>query len=167
MGNQLKLKAVCKALAIDKQGWIWVGTMNGVYVFDIQNGKTYRYGKEEGMTNEMIQDLVVDKLDEVWVTTANGLCRIRRTRSSEQPFALTMFDSQNKLGDAKFLPKTAARMADGKLFFGSSTGFYIVDPIQVKDMEYTGHPVFTSLLVNNQEVVAGKEYDGRVILPLP
>ncbi len=165
VGNQLKLKAVCKALAIDKQGWIWVGTMNGVYVFDIQNGKTYRYGKEEGMTNEMIQDLVVDKLDEVWVTTANGLCRIRRTRSSEQPFALTMFDSQNKLGDAKFLPKTAASMADGKLFFGSSTGFYIVDPIQVKDMEYTGHPVFTSLLVNNQEVVAGKEYDGRVILP--
>lgn len=165
VGNQLKLKAVCKALAIDKQGWIWVGTMNGVYVFDIQNGKTYRYGKEEGMTNEMIQDLVVDKLGEVWVTTANGLCRIRRTRSSEQPFALTMFDSQNKLGDAKFLPKTAASMADGKLFFGSSTGFYIVDPIQVKDMEYTGHPVFTSLLVNNQEVVAGKEYDGRVILP--
>ena len=165
VGNQLKLKAVCKALAIDKQGWIWVGTMNGVYVFNTQNGKTYRYGKEEGMTNEMIQDLVVDKLDEVWVTTANGLCRIRRTRSSEQPFALTMFDSQNKLGDAKFLPRTAASMADGKLFFGSSTGFYIVDPIQVKDMEYTGHPVFTSLLVNNQEVVAGKEYDGRVILP--
>lgn len=32
-------------------------------------------------------------------------------------------------------------------------------------MEYTGHPVFISLLVNNQEVVAGKEYDGRVILP--
>ena len=165
VGNQFKLKAVCKALAIDKQGWIWVGTMNGVYVFDTQNGKTYRYGKEEGMTNEMIQDLVVDKLGEVWVTTANGLCRIRRTRSSEQPFALTMFDSQNKLGDAKFLPKTAASMADGKLFFGSSTGFYIVDPIQVKDMEYTGHPVFTSLLVNNQEVVVGKEYDGRVILP--
>lgn len=165
VGNQLKLKAVCKALAIDKQGWIWVGTMNGVYVFNTQNGKTYRYGKEEGMTNEMIQDLVVDKLGEVWVTTANGLCRIRRTRSSEQPFALTMFDSQNKLGDAKFLPKTAASMADGKLFFGSSTGFYIVDPIQVKDMEYTGHPVFTPLLVNNQEVVAGKEYDGRVILP--
>ena len=165
VGNQFKLKAVCKALAIDKQGWIWVGTMNGVYVFDTQNGKTYRYGKEEGMTNEMIQDLVVDKLGEVWVTTANGLCRIRRTRSSEQPFALTMFDSQNKLGDAKFLPRTAASMADGKLFFGSSTGFYIVDPIQVKDMEYTGHPVFTSLLVNNQEVVVGKEYDGRVILP--
>ena len=76
-----------------------------------------------------------------------------------------MFDSQNKLGDAKFLPRTAASMADGKLLFGSSTGFYIVDPIQVKDMEYTGHPVFISLLVNNQEVVAGKEYDGRVILP--
>ena len=165
MNNQLKLKAVCKALAIDKQGCVWVGTSNGVYVFDTHRGKTYQYGKGEGMANEMIQDLVVDKLGDIWATTANGLCRFRRTLSSEQPFALTMFDSQNKLGDAKFLPRTAASMADGKLLFGSSTGFYIVDPIQVKDMEYTGHPVFTSLLVNNQEVVAGKEYDGRVILP--
>ena len=165
MNNQLKLKAVCKALAIDKQGCVWVGTSNGVYVFDTHRGKTYQYGKGEGMANEMIQDLVVDKLGDIWATTANGLCRFRRTLSSEQPFALTMFDSQNKLGDAKFLPRTAASMADGKLFFGSSTGFYIVDPIQVKDMEYTGHPVFISLLVNNQEVVAGKEYDGRVILP--
>lgn len=165
MNNQLKLKAVCKALAIDKQGCVWVGTSNGVYVFDTHRGKTYQYGKGEGMANEMIQDLVVDKLGDIWATTANGLCRFRRTLSSEQPFALTMFDSQNKLGDAKFLPRTAASMADGKLLFGSSTGFYIVDPIQVKDMEYTGHPVFISLLVNNQEVVAGKEYDGRVILP--
>lgn len=165
MDNQLKLKAVCKALAIDGKGFVWVGTLNGVYVFDTHKNKVYQYGKEEGMTNEMIQDLVVDKLGEVWATTANGLCRFRRTHSPEQPFSLTMFDSQNKLGDAKFLPQTAALMGDGKLFFGSSTGFYIVDPIQVKDMEYTGHPVFTSLLVNNQEVVAGKEYDGRVILP--
>ena len=165
MNNQLKLKAFCKALAIDKQGCVWVGTSNGVHVFDAHRGKAYQYGKGEGMANEMIQDLVVDKLGNIWATTANGLCRFRRTLSSEQPFALTMFDSQNKLGDAKFLPRTAASMADGKLFFGSSTGFYIVDPIQVKDMEYTGHPVFISLLVNNQEVVAGKEYDGRVILP--
>ena len=165
MNNQLKLKAVCKALAIDKQGCVWVGTSNGVHVFDAHRGKAYQYGKGEGMANEMIQDLVVDKLGDIWATTANGLCRFRRTLSSEQPFALTMFDSQNKLGDAKFLPRTAASMADGKLLFGSSTGFYIVDPIQVKNMEYTGHPVFISLLVNNQEVVAGKEYDGRVILP--
>lgn len=165
MNNQLKLKAVCKALAIDKQGCVWVGTSNGVHVFDAHRGKAYQYGKGEGMANEMIQDLVVDKLGDIWATTANGLCRFRRTLSSEQPFALTMFDSQNKLGDAKFLPRTAASMADGKLLFGSSTGFFIVDPIQVKDMEYTGHPVFISLLVNNQEVVAGKEYDGRVILP--
>ena len=166
MDKQLKLKAVCKALAIDKRGWVWAGTLNGVYVFDTQNNKMYRYGKAEGMTNEMIEDVIVDKLGDVWVTTANGLGRFRYTHSAKQPFALTMFDSQNKLGDAKFLPQTAASMADGRLFFGSTTGFYVVDPIQVKDMKYTGHPVFTSLLVDNQEVEAGKEYDGRVILPL-
>ena len=165
MDKQLKLKAVCKALAIDGRGWVWAGTFNGVYVFDTQKNKMYRYGKAEGMTNEMIQDVIVDKFGNVWITTANGLCRFRYTHSANQPFALTMFDSQNKLTDAKFLPQTAARMADGRLFFGSTTGFYVVDPTQVKDMKYTGHPVFTSLLVNNREVEAGKEYDGRIILP--
>lgn len=165
MDNQLKLKAVCKTLAVDGNGLVWVGTLNGVYVFDIHKNKVYQYGKEEGMTNEMIQDLVVDNLGEIWATTANGLCRFRRIHSIEQPFALTMFDSQNKLGDAKFLPQTATLMGDGKLFFGSATGFYVVDPTLVKDMKYIGHPVFTSLLVNNQEVEAGKEYAGRVILP--
>ena len=165
MDKQLKLKAVCKALAIDGRGWVWAGTFNGVYVFDTQKNKMYRYGKAEGMTNEMIQDVIVDKFGNVWITTANGLCRFRYTHSANQPFALTMFDSQNKLTDAKFLPQTAARMADGRLFFGSTTGFYVVDPTQVKDMKYTGHPVFTSLLVNNREVEAGKEYEGRIILP--
>ena len=165
MDKQLKLKAVCKALAIDGRGWVWAGTLNGVYVFDTQKNKMYRYGKAEGMTNEMIQDVIVDKLGNVWITTANGLCRFRYTHSAKQPFALTMFDSQNKLTDAKFLPQTAVSMADGRLFFGSTTGFYVVDPTQVKDMKYTGHPVFTSLLVNNQEVEAGKEYEGRIILP--
>ena len=165
MDNQLKLKAACKTLAIDSRGWVWAGTLNGVYVFDVQKHKVYQYGKSEGMTNEMIQDLVVDKLGDVWATTANGLCRFRKTHSSDQPFSLMMFDSQNKLGDAKFLPQTAAHLADGKLFFGSATGFYVIDPSQVKDMKYMGHPVFTSLLVNNQAVEAGKEYDGRIILP--
>ena len=165
MDDQLKLKAVCKALAIDSKGSIWIGTLNGIYIFDSQGNKVYQYGKKEGLLNEMIQDLVVDKLGDVWATTANGLCRFRRTHSSEQPFSLMMFDSQNKLGDAKFLPQTADCLADGKLFFGTAKGFYIVDPTQVKDMKYSGHPVFTSFLVNNQEVMAGKEYDGRVILP--
>ena len=165
MDNHLKLKAVCKTLTIDAKGLVWVGTLNGVYIFDTSQNKVYQYGKEEGMTNEMIQDLVVDLQGDVWATTANGLCRFRRTHSSERPFALTMFDSQNKLGDAKFLPQTAARMGDGKLFFGSATGFYVIDPAQVKDMKYVGHPVFTSLLINNREVEAGKEYEGRVILP--
>lgn len=165
-GAQLRLQAVCKAIAMDRRGYVWVGTLNGVYVIDSHTDKIYKYGKEEGLSNEMIQDVAVDQLGDVWATTANGLCRFRVVRSQENPFVLTMFDSQNKLGDAKFLPQTAARLGDGKLFFGSVSGFYIVDPALVKDMKYKGHPVLTSLLVNNQEVEAGKEYHGRVILPL-
>lgn len=165
MNKQVRLRQVCKALAIDARGFIWVGTLNGVYVLDPSKDRVYRFGKEEGMSNEMIQDVIVDKVGDVWATTANGLCRFHATHSSESPFVLTMFDGQNKLDDAKFLPQTAAHVGNGKLFFGTTSGFYIVEPKEVKEMRYSGHPIFTSLTVNNQVMAAGKEYNGRVILP--
>lgn len=165
VGSRFKLHQVCKVIAFDRRGYVWVGTLNGVFVIDPQKNRICRFGKEDGMSNEMIQDLIVDKWGNVWATTANGLCRFSVSHSSEKPFALTVFDGQNKLGDAKFLPQTAAQVASGNLFLGTATGFYLVNPTQVKTTRYTGHPIFTSLFVNNQEVEVGKEYSGRVILP--
>lgn len=166
VGHQFKLRQVCKAITLDRRGYVWVGTLNGVFVIDPLKNRICRFGKEDGMSNEMIQDLVVDKWGDVWATTANGLCRFSVSHSSEKPFVLSVFDGQNKLRDAKFLPQTAAQVAHGDLFFGTATGFYLVNPAQVKNTKYTGHPIFTSLFVNNQEVEADKEYFGRVILPL-
>lgn len=48
--------------------------------------------------------------------------------------------------------------------FGCTDGFYVVNPADVKAMGYTGHPIFTGLVVDNQEVMPGQEYFGRVIL---
>ena len=160
--TQMKLNGPCKALLIDRQGWVWVGTLNGLFVINPKDKSSRFFGKAEGMPNEMINGMIEDRYGNVWVTTPNGLCRFLRLQDGEMK--LMVFDSQNKLGKTNFGWMTVGHLAGGNLFFGTPDGYYIVNPADVKEMKYTGHPIFTSLRVNNQEVSPGKEVDGRTIL---
>ena len=160
--TQVKLNGPCKVLLIDHQGWVWVGTLNGLFVINPKDKSSRFFGRAEGMPNEMINGLIEDRYGNVWVSTPNGLCRFQRLQDGEMK--LMVFDSQNKLGKSNFGCMTVGHLAGGNLFFGTQDGYYIVNPADVKEMKYTGHPIFTSLRVNNQEVVPGKEVDGRTIL---
>lgn len=156
------LSGPCKALLVDGKGWIWVGSLNGVFVLKPNSRKVLHFGLKNGMPNEMINGIIEDQFGNVWVTTANGLCRF--SRLDEQNFRLAVFDEQNKLGDCNFNWMSAAHLAGGKLLFGSQNGFYVVDPSNIQNLKYSGHPIFTSLFVNEQEILPGKELNGRVLL---
>ena len=156
------LSGPCKALLVDSQGWIWIGSLNGVFVLNPNSRKVFHYGLKNGMPNEMINGIIEDQFGNVWVTTANGLCRF--SRLDEQNFRLAVFDEQNKLGDCSFNWMATAHLAGGKLLFGSQNGFYVVDPSNIQNLKYSGHPISTSLFVNEQEVLPGKELNGRVLL---
>ena len=160
--TQVKLNGSCKALLIDRQGWVWVGTLNGLFVINPKDKSSRFFGRAEGMPNEMINGLIEDGYGNVWATTPNGLCRFLRLQDGE--LKLMVFDSQNKLGKSNFGWMTVGHLAGGNLFFGTQDGYYVINPSDVKEMKYTGHPIFTSLWVNNQEVLPGKEVDGRIIL---
>ena len=156
-----RLMGICRLLSIDSRGRKWVGTLNGLYVIDTDK-ETRSYGKSQGMPNEMIQGIIEDRMGNVWVTTANGLCRFANNGGE---WVLTVFDGQNRLGDAKFLPMALAHGVGDTLLFGCSDGYYVVDPREDNLPRYSGHPIFTSMMVNNQLIQPGVEYDGRVILP--
>ena len=160
--TQVKLNGPCKVLLIDHQGWVWVGTLNGLFVINPKDKSSRFFGRAEGMPNEMINGLIEDRYGNVWVSTPSGLFRFQRLQDGEMK--LMVFDSQNKLGKSNFGCMTVGHLAGGNLFFGTQDGYYIVNPADVKEMKYTGHPIFTSLRVNNQELVPGKEVDGRTIL---
>lgn len=156
------LSGPCKALLVDGKGWVWVGSLNGVFVLKPNSRKVLHFGLKNGMPNEMINGIIEDQFGNVWVTTANGLCRF--SRLDEQNFRLAVFDEQNKLGDCNFNWMSTAHLAGGKLLFGCQNGFYVVNPSNIQNLKYSGHPIFTSLFVNEQEILPGKELNGRVLL---
>lgn len=156
------LRQACKCLLVDSRGLVWAGGYGGISLHQPSDKSTRRFGLAQGMPNEAIQAIIEDGQGCVWATTANGLCRFRPTH--EGNFELTVFNSGTFLTDGKFLPWAAARCGD-RLIFGCADGFYVVTPSQLHLPTYTGHPVFTSLQVNNHEIGPGQEHDGHVILP--
>lgn len=158
----LRLAGPCKALLIDSRGLVWVGTLNGIYIIDPIHRTARHIGTTEGMCNEMINGIIEDLSGNVWVTTPNGLCRFQHQKSGE--WKIMVFDHQNKLNDCRFGWMTTGRMPDGRMLFGVSGGVYIVNPSQVKDMVYQGHPVLTALNINGEDIVPGHEYNGSIIL---
>ncbi len=61
------------ALAFDRQGFLWVGTQNGLYRF---LGSTFqRFGAAEGIPEPVIEDILVTSDGIVWVGTLQNLYR--------------------------------------------------------------------------------------------
>lgn len=61
-----------RALAVDSQDRLYIGTLKGLSVLD-KTRKHYRnYGTAEGLSDSFIRALFIDKQDRVWIGTANG-----------------------------------------------------------------------------------------------
>ena len=61
----------------DKDGWIYFSTFNGVYVYNPKTGKTDNFGKDEGISSELVYTMAfnADKT-ELWAGTNQGLSKI-------------------------------------------------------------------------------------------
>lgn len=160
--NGDELNKPCKTLLIDSRGTVWAGTFNGLYALNPETRSLKTFGKADGMPNAMVQGIIEDQLHNIWVTTANGLCRL--SSAEDGGYSLTAFDAHDRLTTAKFMGNAVAHTGNGDLLFGCADGIYRISPTSVMATRYKGHPVFTSLLVNNREVAAGQEYDGHVVL---
>ncbi len=73
LGN---LAVLC--LAQDKQGYIWVGTLNGLYRYD---GNRFQYfSAAEGLPDPGVHSLAVTKNGSLWVGTGKGVAVFRNGR---------------------------------------------------------------------------------------
>lgn len=152
----------CKALLIDKSGLVWVGTYSGLYALDPASKHVWHFDESDGMPNDMVQGITEDRNHDIWVTTANGLCRVHRSKGNE--FTFMTFDKQNRLSASDFMGNAAVTTREGNLIFGCSNGVYNISPDAIATPTYHGRPMMSSLTINNIGVQPGREYDGRIIL---
>jgi len=111
-----------RGLGEDQQGRIWMATEGGLSLYDQKTEKTIILREEDGLPSNATYCALADG-QYMWVSTLRGLARID-TRSLQ----IESYYSSDGLPDNEFNFNAWHQLADGRLAFGTLSGFTLFSP---------------------------------------
>ena len=104
------------AIAEDRQGYLWIGTRDGLARYDGVGFRIWRVG--EGLRDNFVWSVHVDARDRVWIGTSNaGLAMLDASREQ-----FTWYDRQTRPEMASNDIWSITSTPDGTLWFGTADG---------------------------------------------
>jgi len=125
----------------DAGGTLWIGTFGGG-LNAFRNGKFMHYGASDGLLSDNVAE-VSDDGESLWLSTTRGISRISKSqlrdfsehrRSALDPENFGVEDGLRSAQCAPAYPKAGGgtRTADGRLWFTTSRGLAVLDPLARK-----------------------------------
>ena len=105
----------------------------------------------DGLVYNGVKGIAEDRNGRLWVSTQNGL-----SVYDPKLHAFTNYSQYDGLINPHFYWNSAISDAAGMIYLGTEGGLIEVTG-ENTDHHYQGHLVFTSLMVDNQDVLAGSE----------
>lgn len=133
---------------IDKNGQIWLGTMNGLQRYNL--GKDCFELIELTIPNQNICGIVEDR-HILWLTTGKGLVRY----APDEPTQIFM--KNDGLQSDQFLLNSIMKAKDGKIYMGTANGFNAFHPHQIKTNQTISPVVITDIELFNKRLQVGDE----------
>lgn len=135
---------------------MWIGTADGLYSYNKENGETKRYTQKDGLSNDAIAGLCKDKEGNIWISTFNGI-------SKYNPHSDTFinFYAGDGLQGNEFTRGAFFHTQSGNIIFGGINGITSFVPEQIIDSPIKLDLVITNFLlsgepINNQTLSGGK-----------
>ena len=148
----------------DSRGWIWVGSLNGLYYFKPGQKDSICVKKEDGMVNDVVHSIIEDGKHNIWVSTSNGIVGLV-IKNGKVTFVNSFINSDGIPAEA-FVNGRAMRLDDGTIVMQTLDHVVSFNPMKMSIMEGNNillHPKFVRLQVNGTNIFAGTEIDGRVV----
>ena len=160
----------------DSQGLIWIGTRNGLNLYNPRTDRLQIIGSEQLVAsgsnatggNEFIAGIAEDDNKTIWVTTATGVVSIvpyLSDRAGSYSFDIHTYDDKDGLQSSGFNQRSIKRLRTGEIVMGGMYGVNTLHPGNIKYNQTRPKVMFTGFRLFNEEVVPGRKYGGRVILP--
>jgi len=129
-------------------GTMWFGTDDGLFRVDKDSREVRQYTEAEGLSNNVIRDILCSANGDVWLSTLSGLSRL-----SPRSGKIDSFRSYDGLQGNEFRSGAALKASSGQLYFGGLGGITYFSPLLV---DGSGHRVpqvsLARLTVLDQEV---------------
>lgn len=133
---------------IDSSGNMWVGTMSGLCKYNVNKDVFEQFSLD--IPSQNICSIIEDQ-GILWLTTTRGLVRYTPREGCQ------VFTKSDGLQSEQFLPNSALKASDGKIYIGSVSGFNTFYPYQIKMNKVIPPVVITGLEVFNKEIRIGDE----------
>ncbi|MDL2255223.1 response regulator [Parabacteroides sp. OttesenSCG-928-K15] len=141
------------AILPDTAGNIWIATHGGgLCLFDEKKGIQEHYTVKDGLADDNICAAVLGDDHKIWLSTAQGI-------SSFDPETRRFYNytDRNEIGANEFNIIGGIKLPNGDIYFSGSEEIISFNPERLISNKEAPPVVLTSLIVNNKEVIPGKE----------
>jgi signal transduction histidine kinase/ligand-binding sensor domain-containing protein len=119
------LRTAVNRLFQDRDGFLWVGTSNGLFRYD--GDRFQRFGTDEGLPASSIRDMHDSQDGTLWIVTTGGLARFRHNRFER--VITVVADQVEALLDV-------GSDRQGNLYLGSKNGLVIGEPAAAGEFKF-------------------------------
>ena len=127
---------------IDEKGKLWVGTFDGLCIYDKNRGHFKRISLD--VPSQNILSIIEDN-GALWLTTERGIVKYVPDEGVQR------FTLHDGLVSEQFQPNSGYKASDGRIFFGTTGGFNSFLPFQIKTNAVMPPVYVTTLSILNQE----------------
>ena len=168
-GNTYTISSGTNHAYMDTRGLVWLGSASGVSICDRKNNTTTLLDMKSGLLGSNVVSITEDTKRTMWVVTDHGVSNIvpQRQEDGHWSFTLRSFNDRDGLQPGPFNQRAIWCTHDGKLLIGGQDGLDIINTLKIKNDAGNERPVFSGLLVFDQEVNVGQKVNGHVILDEP
>ncbi len=133
----------------DKDGSIWVGTMNGLYTYDLKNDSFKEFDHPYPRESFYVSGIIEDNENSIWITSLKGIYRIAGNNDVQY------YEPLRKSDIGKTAYKSGLAMdRNGLIMLGGVSGLIYFNPADVSPDTYVPFVHLTGLSVLNRKVLA-------------
>ena len=142
---------------------LWITTESGLSILDPATAKFTNIGINEGLQNAVLQSVISISPGEIWVASENGLSKI--IVRNGLPDQIRNFNHYDGLEISFYNTSCFLNNKEsGILYIGGKEGVCNFNPLLITDSKSIPSVLVTQISLFNQLLIAGQEYDGRLLL---
>lgn len=136
-------------MCMDASGNLWIGTIgNGLLKYDPNTSKFTTYKEILQQNISSVFNICYDDDDNLWLGTDNGLICYNIKQGT-----FLRYDKADGVQGSVYYPLAAMKSLDGKLYFGGTNGFSIVNTKKISSNKYKPEVIISDFLIDHEPTI--------------